>query len=45
MEGDIQMAIKDLDDKWRVPSLTQEMSTEREEDEARHEHTHSEEVG
>jgi hypothetical protein len=35
MEGDIQMAIKDWDDEWRIPALTREISVEREEEEAR----------
>jgi hypothetical protein len=45
MEGDIQMAIKDWEDEWRIPVLTREIPAEIEEEEVRQEHTHAEEVG
>jgi hypothetical protein len=39
------MAIKDWEDEWRIPVLTREIPAEIEEEEARQEHTHVEEVG
>jgi hypothetical protein len=39
------MAIKDWEDEWRIPFLTQEIPTEIEEDEVRQEETHAKEVG
>jgi hypothetical protein len=35
MEGDIQMAIKDWEDEWRIPVLTREIPAEIEEEEVR----------
>jgi hypothetical protein len=45
MEGDIQMAIKDWEDKWRIPVLTREIPTKIEEEEEIQEHIDDEEVG
>jgi hypothetical protein len=45
MEGDIEMAIKDWEDKWRIPVLTRDIPERVEKEEARKEHTHTEEVG
>jgi hypothetical protein len=39
-EGDIEMAIKDWEDDWRIPVLTQDIPAGAEEEEARQEHTH-----
>jgi hypothetical protein len=45
MEGDIEMAIKDWEDDWRILVLTQYIPARTEEEEARQEHTNVEEVG
>jgi hypothetical protein len=44
-EGDIEMAIKDWEDDWRIPVLTRDIPAGAEEEEARQEHTHDEEAG
>jgi hypothetical protein len=43
-EVDIEMAIKDWDDNWRIPVLNREIPTEMEEEEVRQEQTHAEEI-
>jgi hypothetical protein len=43
-EVDIEMAIKDWDDNWRIPILNREKPTEMEEEEVRQEQTHAEEI-
>jgi hypothetical protein len=45
MEGDIEMVIKDYEDKWRIPFLTRDIPAGVEEEEARQEPAHAEEVG
>jgi hypothetical protein len=44
MEGDIDMAIKDWEDDWKIPSLTQEIPTKTTEEEAGQEETQPQEV-
>jgi hypothetical protein len=39
------MAIKDWEYEWRIPILTQDIPAGVDEEEARKEHTHTEEVG
>ena len=39
------MTIKDWEDEWRIPVLTQDIPAGAEEEEARQEHTHDEEAG
>jgi hypothetical protein len=44
-KGDIEMAIKDWEDKWSIPVLTRDIPVRVEKEEARQEHTHTKEVG
>jgi hypothetical protein len=43
-EEDIEMAIKDWDDDWRILVLNREIPTEIKEEEVRREHTHLKEI-
>jgi len=44
-KGDIEMAIKDWEDDWRILVVTPDIPTRTEEAEERKEHTNSKEVG
>jgi hypothetical protein len=43
-EGDIDMAIKDWEDDWKIPSLTQEIPTKMAKEEVKQAETHPIEV-
>jgi hypothetical protein len=45
MKGDIEMAIKDWEDNWRILVLTRDIPIGAEGEEERQEHPHDEEVG